>query len=402
MNSSAIATPATTRLSAVQAGTHRVVPPHETWARLEPLLPAAGITRVADVTQLDDIGVPVWQAIRPNSANLAVSQGKGISHELARVSAAMESFELFCAESPQLPVRSARVAELADGLPYRWSDLVLLDHHVMGPWSHLQWWPAEDLHTGRDTWVPLDAVSVDLRMRSRWAPPTVHTSSNGLAGGNSMTEATVHGLLEVMERHAMARFLVQGRIWDAAVRTVPGAHGAARTVVERCLDAEAVVEVTDVTCELGVPSFAARIWSPSVPWWFSGSGAHLDADIALSRAVTEAVQSRLTVVTGAREDLPDVPYNFSARPPAPPQPRRAAGSDAREGSRVRSTDDLLAPHCAPMAKSRDLEAELAHLLDVADRHGTAVMRADLTHPSFGVPVVHVLTPGLRFTPKAWS
>lgn len=48
-----------------------------TVARLRPLQAAMGITRLADVTGLDRIGVPVFAAIQPNARSVAVSQGKG-------------------------------------------------------------------------------------------------------------------------------------------------------------------------------------------------------------------------------------------------------------------------------------------------------------------------------------
>jgi ribosomal protein S12 methylthiotransferase accessory factor len=68
-------------------GCHRAVAPHETLARLRPLLAGMGITRVADITGLDRIGIPVFVACRPNSRSLAVSQGKGLDADAARVSA---------------------------------------------------------------------------------------------------------------------------------------------------------------------------------------------------------------------------------------------------------------------------------------------------------------------------
>ncbi|QWA25935.1 YcaO-like family protein [Streptomyces sp. JCM17656] len=212
-------------LSGVRLGTHRVAAPEETWQRLVPLLPAVGITRVADVTGLDDIGVPVWQAVRPNSANLSVSQGKGITHELARVSAAMESFELHCAERPQLITRTASPSQLSSQLPYDWADLVLLDHHAMATGRPITWCQSENLLTGTTAWVPTESVVVDMTLRTRWVPPTVKTTSNGLASGNILEEATVHALLELMERHALALAREGAGLWSAAVEIRPGAWG---------------------------------------------------------------------------------------------------------------------------------------------------------------------------------
>src|ERR1700722_10126568 len=76
-----------------KSGTHRLVSPAETLARARPLLPMMGITRIANVTGLDTIGIPVMMACRPNSRSVAVTQGKGLDLDAARASAVMESIE---------------------------------------------------------------------------------------------------------------------------------------------------------------------------------------------------------------------------------------------------------------------------------------------------------------------
>src|SRR5256885_17117434 len=83
--------------------THRTCPPEETLERIRPLLPTAGITRIANITGLDRIGIPIIQAMRPNAPTLANSSGKGFTVAAATVSAAMEGIELHFAE--QFPLR---------------------------------------------------------------------------------------------------------------------------------------------------------------------------------------------------------------------------------------------------------------------------------------------------------
>jgi len=84
-------------------GTIREVAARETLGRLKPLLAGFGITRLANITGLDTIGIPVWTVVRPLSLSLSVSQGKGITHELATVSGIMESIEVFHAEQRRPP-----------------------------------------------------------------------------------------------------------------------------------------------------------------------------------------------------------------------------------------------------------------------------------------------------------
>ncbi|MFE5769719.1 YcaO-like family protein [Streptomyces sp. NPDC056485] len=379
-------------LTVERLGTHRAVAAEETWRRLEPLFPQAGITRVADVTKLDDIGLPVWQAVRPNAANLSVAQGKGFTHRLARVSAAMEAYESYVSEQPRPDAVTASVSDLADALTYDPYLLAPSADRTPSPRTPLTWCPAEDLTDGRTTWLPVDAVRTDLRVRTQWAPDTfAAVTSNGIAGGNTLTEATLHALQEVVERHDLALALAAGGSWADAAALRAGRHGAAAAVLRHCAEAGAVVQAVDRTGPWGLPTFEARLWSPSVPSWFSGSGTHHDADVALSRAVTEAVQSRLTAIAGARDDLPFITYAPEAAEPAAP--------DAPD------SDDLIARHHAPPAAEaagRDLDADLEELLGRLTGTGHRVLRVDLTPAGSPLPVVRIVVPGTRCEHKAGS
>src|SRR5688500_7273953 len=63
----------------------------------------AGVTRLADVTRLDRIGLPVWQAVRPMSRALSVHQGKGATDADAQVGALLEAVESHAAETFETP-----------------------------------------------------------------------------------------------------------------------------------------------------------------------------------------------------------------------------------------------------------------------------------------------------------
>src|SRR6185295_14826201 len=80
--------------------------------RVRPHFAAAGITRVAEVTGLDRIGIPVALAVRPNSRSLSVSQGKGALKDEAFISAVMEAMELAAAERLPDCLKWASLAEM--------------------------------------------------------------------------------------------------------------------------------------------------------------------------------------------------------------------------------------------------------------------------------------------------
>ena len=67
-------------------GVHRVKSAEETWKQIASLAPQVGVTRLANITGLDRIGIPVTLAIRPGSMTLTTSSGKGLTLEAALVS----------------------------------------------------------------------------------------------------------------------------------------------------------------------------------------------------------------------------------------------------------------------------------------------------------------------------
>src|SRR5947209_2818361 len=96
----------------LREGTHRSQSVEDTLKCALRLAPIMGITRVANVTGLDQVGVPVVMVCRPNSRSVAVSQGKGIDLASARASGLMEAAESYHAETITLPLRLATYEEL--------------------------------------------------------------------------------------------------------------------------------------------------------------------------------------------------------------------------------------------------------------------------------------------------
>ena len=95
-------------------GTHRSATLAATWRRFAPAARRAGITRIAELTGLDTLGIPVFAAIRPMGRSLSTQQGKGTTALAARVSALMESLETWSAEHVALPVVRGSARALGD------------------------------------------------------------------------------------------------------------------------------------------------------------------------------------------------------------------------------------------------------------------------------------------------
>lgn len=78
-------------------------------------MPTFGVSRLARLTGLDKIGIPVWSAISPNARSIVINQGKGVSDSDAKISAAMEAIERAVACAPSVPFRMATRRALREG-----------------------------------------------------------------------------------------------------------------------------------------------------------------------------------------------------------------------------------------------------------------------------------------------
>lgn len=92
--------------------THRLCDPAQTLEAVKPHLAGMGITRIANLTGLDRVGLPTVMVARPNSRSVAVALGKGLTLEAAQASGVMEAVETWHAERITRPLRVASYADL--------------------------------------------------------------------------------------------------------------------------------------------------------------------------------------------------------------------------------------------------------------------------------------------------
>jgi ribosomal protein S12 methylthiotransferase accessory factor len=293
----------------------RACPPEETFARVSPLLRRYGVTRVARQTGLDHVGIPVWSAVRPNSLSLAVNQGKGVGDADAKISAVMEALERAVAGAPEVVFHLASQAEMrAEGLAFdRLDGLVAKGRMPLSYDDRIAWVEGHDLITNRPVRVPREAVMLDRTAETRF-----WQSSDGLASGNTPVEATFHGLLERVERDADVLWSLAGPAERKRRCIDPSAFDdpVIDLLVSKIRVAGLRLQIFDITSDIGIPCFQALIGpadimkrsNPLYAEAASGSGCHIDAVRAMIRAITEAAQSRLTLVSGARDDIADDTY----------------------------------------------------------------------------------------------
>ncbi|MGH6897725.1 MAG: YcaO-like family protein [Geminicoccaceae bacterium] len=376
---------------AYRRGTHRTVDPATTLARVQPHLADMGITRIANVTGLDRIGLPVVMVCRPNARSLAVSQGKGLTVEAAKASGVMEAVELHHAERIELPLKLGSTRDLErthrlidlDALPRLTDSRFHADLPIL-------WIEGRDLLTDAPAWLPYEVVHTNYTLPLPTGSGCFPASSNGLASGNHILEAIDHGIAEVVERDSTS-------IWnhlDKAGRdrtriglgTVDDEDCAA--VLGQLERAGFAVAAWDTTTDVGIASFYCLITDRRHQNAHSGAGAgaHPSRAVALLRALSEAVQVRTTYIAGSRDDLR--PEEFT--PAAIERKLRRAQALMRASGTLRSFGDVPTYEAGTLAE--DLDWMLERLRAVGTREVVAV---HLTRPELGIPVARVVIPGLE-------
>ncbi|WP_246251359.1 YcaO-like family protein [Rhizobium rhizoryzae] len=281
----------------------------ETYSKVAAFLPRLGITRVARQTDLDRLGIPVWCAFTPNAKSIVIANGKGLDDDSARISAMMEAIERSIASQAACETMRASTADLRRiGQDFDRLDCLLAPgSNVLQDDEIIDWALAKDLLTGTYVWLPYEAVTMDRTILR----PRYWQSSDGLASGNTQAEAILHGLLERVERDALTLWEVARAPFRYKERIDPETGGSEMVgLLRRIQQAQMQIAIFDITNDTGIPVACAMLGPQRLDGRglrhvdiTLGAGAGLSLEAAAIRAVTEAAQSRMTFIAGARDDL---------------------------------------------------------------------------------------------------
>jgi ribosomal protein S12 methylthiotransferase accessory factor len=163
-------------------------------------------------------------------------------------------------------------------------------------------------------------------------------------------------------------------------------------MLDRILTAGFKPLVEDITSDVNVPAFRCAIGAdpkygirpePFFPGW----GCHPRREIALLRAISEAAQTRLTMISGSRDDLYRTKYLDL-------QDRSKMIKEWEYVSKVPATRDFME---VPTYTNDTFEADTSILLHQLERVGISeVLIVDLTHREIGIPVAKVICPALNY------
>jgi ribosomal protein S12 methylthiotransferase accessory factor len=377
----------------------RAVPFGQTLALVPELRRRYGITRVADTTYLDRTGIPTYSALVPHSPDLlGVYNGKGLTRESAMASAVMEATERQIGANVTLPKFSASLRSVGERIDLTACDVRegMIDRDVTCVLG-------TELLTG-------DVIAVPLAMvQCPWFGDKLFdvTSTNGLASGNNLTEAIYHALCELIERQAwtmyqvrsslLPRFYLGAQTSDLAIApeiTLPAGEEHVDRLVHKIRETGLVIRALALNeGPLPVTVLASLTELHAMPpMAHVGLGCALSPAHALTRAITEAVQSRVVDIQAAREDIL-----------RPDEPAGVMGTHARRLRAMPSgqwyydvPSEQISLASLPNRTTDDLAQDVRETLEALRAYGVpSVIVVDLSPPDLPISVVRAIVPGLE-------
>lgn len=380
---------------------HRAASLEDTLARVLAKQELLGITRISNITNVDNLRIPNYSVISPllnfppAPGMISVMSGKGATLLQAKISALMETVERYsCIKRDNFSIQGS----------YSWlsknfnvahpSEFIVPDSFLYEDDQPMEWVYSQSLFHGDLVLVPACLVFTPYQAVNGVA--TLQSSTNGLASGNTIEEAALHAILELIERDAEAITLNCDLFWSLDLKK--DLPESARELIGRFAQENIDIEVKYITKDIDVPVFLTIIVDrtlASVKYINGGKGAHLDPEIALLRSLTEASQSRVVGMTGIREDMP----------------KKRDQMDSPDFQALLAKESILfgkSPNTINFSEIPDQAGEyitddLDYLFSELRKIGTPdVYLSDLTRKEIGIPVARVLVPSLEFeVPGNW-
>ena len=400
-------------------GGHRTCAPQESLARLEQFVgPIAGVVpAIEKVPNRTGMHVYVCTQISDRSASNhranrvlgrpGAAAGKGAGDLQARVSCLAEAIERYsCHHQGHHPLLRSRFDQLGK-TAIAPQDLLLFSTtqyenrnltNEINSWGFnwvpeqfdpsraIDWSPAWSLTHGREVWLPADFCYFGYT--SDRNHDFCKADSNGCAAGNTLEEAIQQGFFELVERDACA-------LWWYNRVTRPGVDLDSfddpffASMKNSFNQAGRELVVLDITSDLDVPTVMAISWRRIDGGGIHlGLGCHLEARLAISRALAELNQ-------GVIDEFGDK------------DPASLEGFDIHHARWLREATIQNQPYLRPAdgprrvaadftnEATRDVRDDLLISIEKLRAKGLEMIALDHTRPDIGFPVARVVVPGLR-------
>jgi ribosomal protein S12 methylthiotransferase accessory factor len=259
----------------------------------------AGITRLADLSYLDDSSnLNVFSAIRPNAKSITTSMGKSIFKDDAQCAALMESIETYFAEEVKPVIKNITQRELRE------QHNLFIDLNKQGYGANvsnnqkIDWCFGKTLVADQVIYIPHVAVSLDSTML---ISKIIGQNSDGIASGANFKEALIYSFLELIERHSTKTKIkiqlenIESELFGLLnIRNIDYVFYLYRNMFN--------IPVIECNILNSNPLDNQAI--------LAGYSCHFSKYEAVNKAFIEAIQSKVGIISGARDDLDESCYKF--------------------------------------------------------------------------------------------
>ena len=403
--------------------TSRVKPIKETLLNAQQIASKIGVTRIADITNLDRLNIPNFSAVLPGTEDyIWVYSGKGYTKIHAETSALMETIERY-SSLPKFynkPFVTGSISDLSGKFDVLHPDDVveplLFDYNNDMKMDFINGF---DLINKTNILVPAHLALFQYSPKYPCVDPFSLQHTNGLASGNVMEEAICHALCEVIERDAISiaelrcSAIPYHKLHTISTNLQFNKYNVSiidksnfvddtsiypdveidecdflplKKLVKRFRNAGISLIIKDITSDLGIPTFIAT----SVEWishdygyLAEGHGTHPDKRIAIIRAITEVSQTRAANIQGARDDLRKIKYNEH-------------NTDDKFIWQFNKSKNKINYSEIISFENKDILDDIELILLKLKENGIErAIVVDLTNPLTQIPVVRIIVPGLE-------
>jgi ribosomal protein S12 methylthiotransferase accessory factor len=363
----------------------KVRTPAQTVAWVRELLGRLEMNVLAKTMRIDTgrLDIPVYISLCGEDATRFTGtrkqMGKGATPQQSEASALMELMERFSFFSfiKGFPFPSFKYGELDDfALAVGDFKKSIYDTETSDELCSLflqdfpmRWAKARNLTLGRDQWVPID-----------WF--YLINEYNGPAAGNTVEEAVLQSLCEVVERH-VGSIISNDRLATPLIDPGSLRDAAAVELVEKFRARGIRLFLRDFSLNTGIPTVGALAFDPST---FPGkseiifaAGTNSNPEKALCRTLTEIAQ-----LAG------DFESRTTYRPTLPKY------VTLEEAAYLMEDGDMVPIQSLPNLDHDNIRVEIERCAAALSRIGLEVLTVNATHPELGVPVVYTMVPGAHF------
>jgi len=378
-------------------GTHRTISPEETKRIILKKIRHSNLPiyeKIIRIDHLDKIGIPVYAVIHSNRFNNSrlPSWGKGLTDDLAYVSGLMERVERYSASDIYVRRKEIIYSEFKG----------IKDERMISRWDLIPCNLQRKLYSKKEIdkqvrpWVRCFSLT---KNKNVLIPANLiffkadgckddFSDTTGLASGNNIEEAILHGLCEVIERH-LQDVIHWNKIKVPSINIESICDYDLKRIITKIQSKGMItLHLSYLTSDFKIPVIRVFGYPKKGPYlgsfgFYTSVGVHPDKKIALARALTEFVQARVSGLYRIKNKYDKV-YKFKVFP----------------YNIYNFFNDIIGEDTLPFDKivsykNKDILEDIELIINILHSKGCEIIVKDLTHPKIGIPTVRVLVKGLQ-------